>query len=1267
MEMNPGERPTQPIERAITKQATKTPILLPLTPQYDEDKHGVYVDAIEAVLEPTRRLRVHRRWRRRGYPPVRNIALTGSYGVGKSSILLEVARRHPKHVVSLSLSSLGLNDIDPTSQSEAGQNPSHRDDEREGAPRESEQDRTNRIQKEIVKQLLYSQDPLRTPGSRYKRTTRARFWRVMGVSALFATLAALVFYLTGWTASLAKLLPNAADLPWLTPAAVFVGAGAFAAAVLSTFHNRFQIEKLDTGAGTISLSARTATYFDEYLDEIVYLFETSSRTIVIFEDIDRFDSPQIFETLRSLNSILSGARQLRGRSIQFIYAIKDSIFEELGTRAAREEFSDDAPTPDSNSTRRQDAAEEEVARANRTKFFDLVIPVVPFVTHRSARDHVTRTLSDRLDHKVSRKLIELVARHLADMRLIKNIRNEFAIFKHQVIEKSQLSLVEDNLFAMVVYKSVHLSDFELIKLGLSDLDALYLQGRRIVAANTQHLSQSMRAARAMQTEVIFTEDRAHDLGVRLEAHIARTLRHLGADGAPRQPFTLDGAALEHDDIQSVEFWDTYILSDGSLALQYVHPSRGRWETLTFDRDDLADALGNTLEPTRISDERRRRADDEIEAAVAARAFLANADMADLFSRAEFKLPPESGLSFAEAARNRLGSKLAIDLLEGGYFDRNFTLYASTFEKGLLSVNAMNYILKNVGTGTIDMFFPLTPSDAQSIVQDQGDSFWQEPSALNVHLLEYALLSDPTGLDTLVERFLTGSEGMDDLVDEYIQSGAQAKRLVRALAARWHNIFEYLISRTVVDGEARLTLVDAALASSSSKVDYSTSTETGTYLAQHLYDMVTATTESDSTNAGGVATDLLRRAQIDAPRLAGLSDDMQEKLIDAGSYALTRENLQIAVSDANHPWNLDALADTDRRVYRRVIRGVKDYLQILDESQYTVVEQDRFESTLDDVHKIDVDAAEEVIARSAPQLRVTDLATVATEMWPIVAAHDRVDLSLRNVNAYVAQFGFDEPLASALTNAGRVSDAAEMADEDKEKLAVLLLASATLIPSAKIRAELVESMHLGAYLEPDDVPVEEGELVGHLIGLDITADAAATFTALLAGDTSGLAFAISKSTTFIDFMSTAEITPQNVGVLISHDLVPTAVKDAIVQRLTEFAAGASKRSFTIAAQYLLSRKLQPTLDEVTYLARGGATPSIVVQLLRPLLPSSDVADIRPVLDALGGAYKQMGARNGRRPRLAATDSHRALAERLRRLGIVSSVTQVGDELRVNMRR
>jgi hypothetical protein len=42
-----------------------------------------------------------------------------------------------------------------------------------------------------------------------------------------------------------------------------------------------------------------------------------------------------------------------------------------------------------------DAAAAETLRANRTKFFDIVIPLVPFIPHRNARDLVLKLLAER--------------------------------------------------------------------------------------------------------------------------------------------------------------------------------------------------------------------------------------------------------------------------------------------------------------------------------------------------------------------------------------------------------------------------------------------------------------------------------------------------------------------------------------------------------------------------------------------------------------------------------------------------------------------------------------------------------------------------------------------------------------------------------------------------------------------------------------------------------------------------------------------------------
>jgi stage III sporulation protein SpoIIIAA len=107
--------------RHLGEADESTITLLPLTPRYDAEKHGVYLYALEHALISRQE-------------PVLNVALTGSYGVGKSSILEELARRHSRKVTAISLSTLGFPDEADKQTSAGAESPT----------------KTNRIQKEIV-------------------------------------------------------------------------------------------------------------------------------------------------------------------------------------------------------------------------------------------------------------------------------------------------------------------------------------------------------------------------------------------------------------------------------------------------------------------------------------------------------------------------------------------------------------------------------------------------------------------------------------------------------------------------------------------------------------------------------------------------------------------------------------------------------------------------------------------------------------------------------------------------------------------------------------------------------------------------------------------------------------------------------------------------------------------------------------------------------------------------------------------------------------
>jgi hypothetical protein len=281
-----------------------------------------------------------------------------------------------------------------------------------------------------------------------------------------------------------------------------------------------------------------------------------------------------------------GSPQIK-KPIRFIYAIKDSIFDRIGLEA-------DGRKCDAEVLAADDPAQAEAVRSNRTKFFDLVIPVVPFITHRSARNLAVQLL-DQIEHDVSPNLLDLAAQYVPDMRLLKNVRNEFIVFRDRIFsgDGQQLKLSESDLFAMMLYKSTHLTDFESIRLGKSKLDILYKVSRELVTDNIMRIEGERRALRQRIARIDGADSRCTKLGERLLAHVERTaqaVRYRTQDGT----YSLAGAVKSLDDFMGARFWADFVSADGDSALQW-RSNYNYGHTMSFTRDSLVAALDDPLD------------------------------------------------------------------------------------------------------------------------------------------------------------------------------------------------------------------------------------------------------------------------------------------------------------------------------------------------------------------------------------------------------------------------------------------------------------------------------------------------------------------------------------------------------------------------------------------------------------------------------------------------------------------------------------------------
>lgn len=228
-----------------------------------------------------------------------------------------------------------------------------------------------------------------------------------------------------------------------------------------------------TKMGPLELSGDTETkdghsidLFNYYGDELQYYFKKNNIKVVIFEDLDRFNSPLIFQKLRELNSNLNKS----GNNITFIYSLKDKVFS--------------INDPESNPA------------ALKAKFFDAVIPIFPIHSYRDssktfinegrqyglvAVDNKEKDYFEERDKeldkkkaaniKIDNKYLRGLGLYIPDTREIKNIISETYFYFSELPlkmfdpEKGGSPKVINKLLAMVVYKNECPEDFDNLASG----------------------------------------------------------------------------------------------------------------------------------------------------------------------------------------------------------------------------------------------------------------------------------------------------------------------------------------------------------------------------------------------------------------------------------------------------------------------------------------------------------------------------------------------------------------------------------------------------------------------------------------------------------------------------------------------------------------------------------------------------------------------------------------------------------------------------------
>lgn len=1261
-----------------------------LRPEYIESEHKLYVDELNRALQ---------------MPGVRNIALSGPYGVGKSSILQGFRKGHPE-AIFISLSTLGFRES------------KNHHSTTESSEKSAVSGETNRIQKEIVKQLLYRAAPNKLPASRFKRIHRMTKRHRAAVSCVVGFFAALVMVTLGGMAK----IPMIGWSTWPDFGVRFAGvwSAAFIAALASSplLEGRVHLDKIAAGSTTISLSRDNDTYFDEYLDEIMYFFEverkgkdTSEKTVVVFEDIDRFDNVEIFEELRELNTLLNNSKQLdknkRSKSLDrarktgkseegaisspivFIYAMKDSIFD--ASSSANGEEADGSPSPSS------DKAALEAERANRTKFFDLIIPVVPFVTHQSARDLMRQELED-VQWKVSDDLINRTSRYVPELRVIRSVCNEYRVYAQRLLGEGSLDLKPDHLFAMMLYKAVHLRDYEDIRLGRSNLDAVYRTSLEVVEARIIELNQEYD-----NVEKEFTAENEAKRRARKFDEMVRWVAATRSENVTSFSVQNKIKTFNQDETKEPRFWSTINNMAGFDEITVVVDVRSNaWFSFSLSKDNLALFMGRDSVSTSLKTSSEDSLNARKKEIAALRENYRHVNMCDLMRdgsisalHAQRGERAEGKLLFSSYVEQTLGSPLAAMLIRDGYIDKNFILYTSVYHETSLSVNAMTFKIRHVDREEMNATYELSDDEVKNLLSDVEPEELSRPETYNIHILDYLLRSsddaDRERLGFVIEGLLRNGDDELKLLQAFFSADAREKsfgreqkmRLVSVLAPRYPAMFTVLVELQGVDDGEQRDYVDTAFQYASDGIDYDTSALKGS-IENSFDEMKVFTGAAEKGNRGTVA-ELVKRSEAKLADLSKVEEGLRELLIIGACYAVNRSNLDAVAGSGGV--SLDSLASERLGVYSYVLGALDDYLKAIGDDPdrvSAIAGRPSASKVITDVAASDLNTygveprPQTDVTTDEPQLPslkkildvsngewMVDLDSVPQETWPMLAQYGRFIVSTVNLLPYIKEHGMDDSLTELLGKQNSIVAQAQLSEADYFKLAREVLGAGKL--SVEKRIELVASIDWDGFIPATEIIPETGELIGSLVKAGLIADDGASYELAKNLDdwpTKEWAIECSKRT-----LDPAEFVGDDALKVLQSGRISNRVKQYVASDLDSYCLSSESDELRKVVEYLIAHKDFVVGGGVLRWLQGqGIGSEKIIELMAVGLSKIADQDLRGIVSALGEPYSKLLVPGGPvhvEDRPGVRDLLDAL--KARKIGSVSSISPCKSEAEYKVNR
>ena len=819
---------------------------------------------------------------------ITNIALTGGYGSGKSTILNTFQNLYPDYeYINISLASFKDNKQD---------NPKYNDD------------LDRQLEVSILQQIFYHVKPSTIPDSRFKRIINLTSEKLLlfSFSLIIWILSAFTLFKFGY---IENLNPNTWNLSqsfsWtaiLSSILFFSGIGCFCRILIRLFINS-KINKLNI-KGEVELGNDIdKSVFNEHLEEIIYFFQRTKYNVVIIEDLDRFDNTDIFTKLREINILLNKS-ELINREINFAYAIRDEIFTD---------------------------------KTKRVKFFEYIIPVIPFINPSNAGEQLVKLIKESdLEGVLSKDFTEDVVTFIddIDMRLLTNIFHEYILYKDSLKELNQ-----NNLFAIITYKNIFPDDFGKLHKREGHLYKLltnkYEYIKQITDEDKKNIIEKENEIKDIQKETIdnITELRAIYIHTILKEIPNALAFKIGEDEISFEEILEDKYFQNLAQSSNIQYYIHEAKKDNS----YYHTAYLSEITSNLNKSfsDIESKINSnaTYAEREVSIKNRNegkvsKLKEEISEIKSKISIIESKSLTEIFQEIDID-------SFI--IDTPINIPLIRNLLLNGYINENYNDYISIFHGINMTSQDFSFIRK-VKSGVRQSFNePLTNID--QIIKKLPIRYFKSEAILNFDLFDYLLQNNLTYKEqykSTIDLIKKKTDHSLKFMDEYISNQReQTPFFVQELSANWTNFWDYIHEHPTYDDQKKdnylfLILIYAKL---DSIYSLNKSLKLANYIEEHKEFISLFTDKGHLDKVTSVVNKLnIYFEELELPN--GENDELFKYIYENDHYYINVHNIILLLnklyeghSEGVTCWNYTTILESDCEPLKRYIQEfLVDYLE-----------------------------------------------------------------------------------------------------------------------------------------------------------------------------------------------------------------------------------------------------------------------------------------------------------------------------------------------------